>query len=297
MARANRAIRHIQDMPQDREQRARAKREDTLLWKKYIPMTVKKAGAILGRDLPGHVRFSMELNADGSASFCLFDKEGVFSDSREVDFEKGVLLPGYVECSDQGRGIGRTMLRNQIEFFRACGIRRFKITAGLEAGGYSWARFGFLPRNIEGPYFKQHTREHVRERYKLIENLLTGEEKGKLKDIIRLRRLKDIWRLADAPVDVGPRLNVLFNKSAARATRADDPMRTLFNLLASSDKASKMIRRRMEQGESVSVGRLCLSGASWDGILNFDNKEQMRRAGDYVGGWSRKTASAKGRRP
>jgi hypothetical protein len=296
MARTNRAVRDVEVSAWlDKAQRARERREDRRLWRLYIPMTEKKAGAILGRDLPGDVRFTLEFRERGMAHFTIYNKEKIFSDSRAVDFGKRTLLPGFVECKDQGRGIGRTLMRNQIEFFRACGIRRFSITAGLEAGGYSWARFGFLPKKLSGNYFNEHTRDHVRERYDLIKKLLTGEERDSLDRIVKLRRLKDIWRLADAPVDVGPRLSALFNKSAGTAER--EPLTKLFNVLASDKDIENMIRQRLEEGLPVTVGRLCLSGASWDGMLNFNNKEQMKRAGTYVGGWTAKTPPGKGRRP
>jgi hypothetical protein len=270
---------------QDRKQLAREKREDKKLWKRYIPMTEKQAGAILGRDLPGNVRFSIEFGEDGKAEFSLFTKEKIFSDSRSVDFKKAVLLPGYLKCSRQGKGIGRIAMRNQIEFFRACGIRRFEITAGLEAGGYSWARFGFLPEKISDPRFDEHARRHVRDRYEAIESLLDADEKLGLSRIVKLRRRKDIWRLADAPVDVGPRLSALFNKTASGKTECREPLKTLFKVLADDRVIKDTVEERIAARKPLFIGRLLLSGAFWDGVMNFDNKEQMERAGNYVGGW------------
>lgn len=61
--------------------------------------------------------------------------------SREVYNEYFALSQEY-----QGLGVARQVFRNQIDVYRRMGgIDRVKVNAGLDGGGHTWARFGFVP--------------------------------------------------------------------------------------------------------------------------------------------------------
>lgn len=50
-----------------------------------------------------------------------------------------------LEKNLQGSGIGKQVLRNAVTQYERMGIARIHNMASLSAGGYTWARFGFLP--------------------------------------------------------------------------------------------------------------------------------------------------------
>lgn len=45
----------------------------------------------------------------------------------------------------QGQGIGKRVLRDQFESYQGSSIKRVEVFAAMDAGGYTWGRFGFAP--------------------------------------------------------------------------------------------------------------------------------------------------------
>src|SRR5690349_5093958 len=86
--------------------------------------------------------------------------------------------------------------------------------AGPDAGGYTWARFGFLPSDPESYEFAGETAGPVRQRLAFIKAALTGEESDRLARAAEFENDRDIWRIADARSDVAPALHALFNEQA-----------------------------------------------------------------------------------
>lgn len=54
---------------------------------------------------------------------------------------------GYLEIPerDQGKGLAKSLLRNQIDLYQKMGLGYVKLSANIGVGGYSWAKYGFLP--------------------------------------------------------------------------------------------------------------------------------------------------------
>ncbi len=242
------------------------------------------ARAMLTRGLPPDTPFSMAVDEDGCGHIILGDGKGAFSAISEFNLNRGGAMIKSVAVARQGEGTARTIMRNQFSFFISNGLSHFDIEAGREAGGHAWSRFGFLPSAMDGEKFEQRTRQSVKACYQGIEPLLDTAERRALSGTVRLRKPEDMWHLADAPVDLGPRLRTIFNPAAgnveaARLEGIEQAWRSCGRTRILDD-----IRRRVNAGRPMPVGRLLQSGTSWEGYLDFGNARQAARATAYVGG-------------
>ncbi len=50
-----------------------------------------------------------------------------------------------LNTSAQGQGIAKDLLANSMRLYDMAGIGSIHLTAGLDVGGYAWAKYGFLP--------------------------------------------------------------------------------------------------------------------------------------------------------
>ena len=68
--------------------------------------------------------------------------------TRKVFVQEGMVYNELFDLPDrfQGKGLAKKVLAKQFKSYRlSTGIEQVDVTAGLTAGGYTWARFGFLP--------------------------------------------------------------------------------------------------------------------------------------------------------
>lgn len=64
-----------------------------------------------------------------------------------VIIDKKVLMMNFTLSKElQGMGVGREVFRKQLDVFDSMGIEELSVTAGLDRGGYAWARHGYLPK-------------------------------------------------------------------------------------------------------------------------------------------------------
>lgn len=265
--------------------------EKIRLWNKFIPLTPKTALKILSRDLPRSMTITLTLEDDGSGRISLH-ADDKFSDDGSFALKQKLLDAGSVGVEDghKGKGYGRTLFRNQVEFFYACGVRKFEIMAALENGGYTWARVGFLPDSVRSDDFRDYCLKPARDSARVLAPLLTREEKERLQKILRPRCRKDFWKIADAPIDLGPRLKNVFNAAAGEGGVSEckaEKARLFLAALAEhfSVDLFEYMKERAARGESVNFGRLLLTGTSWSGSLDMRDPDQMRRLADYSGGF------------
>ncbi|HTK85732.1 MAG TPA: hypothetical protein VL625_11685 [Patescibacteria group bacterium] len=239
-------------------------------------MSREQAEEILKRDMPQDTRVSIDVDESGYGNIAIKSED--IDESRTFNLDEHLLNSGFMELSRdgaKGKGLGRHIMRNEIEFFRACGVKRFHIYAALSNGGYTWARLGFLPENtIEFRNMK----DKVRARLEILAPVLVEDEKKELEDIAQFNSAKDIWRLADSKIDLRQRLIDCFTKAAdgdisARRLKSD--------LIEMHDDIVQLTRSKKD----LLIGRVLLTGTSWYGNIDFDNAEQMARVEKYVGGW------------
>ena len=225
---------------------------------------------MLRRGLPRGTKVSLDVDSDGQGSL---DMEASYIDevTKDFDLDKKVAHSGYMKLEKTGHGIGRKIMRNQIEFFVASGIEKLEMHAGLNAGGYTWARLGFLPYKSELGELKQ----EIRERYKKLAPLLDSREKERLDRLLRSQDPKSVWQLADSRIDLKQRLRDVFKSAANDDKRAQTLKENIADVLDRSE---------LNGNKAQPIGRILLAGTSWHGELDFKNKAQMKRVDDYVGG-------------
>lgn len=237
-------------------------------WRKYMPMSEDEAKEILLQDLPQDAIVKITLGTDGIGSLTISHDE--LNDNRSFSLQQKVVDSGLMHTNTNGNGLGRKLMRNEIEFFSVCGVRHFNIQAGSTAGGYAWARFGFLPKETPESFI-----EKARYRYERIQPLLTQEERQTVEDVLEFKNPQDMWRLADMKTDLAPRLRDIFRAAAAGNKVA----------ARQKDRMFSIIKQYKREGTEMSLGRVLLAGNKWEGTLDLANKEQMERIEKYVGGW------------
>lgn len=262
-------------------------REAVRAWNKFVPVAPDVAYRMLTRDLPRGTAVSfVGLDTDGTGLIKIEKEEKIggsvrdlFSNSRHFKLEDGKVESGSVSVAGrrQGHGFGRITMRNQIEFFHACGVKKFEIFAASENGGYTWARLGFLPSDVDGD-LKSGVARDVRAHLRDLRLVLDKKTVAKVESYLRFRRRTDLWKIADMDVDLMPLL------APALADEAGGPF---------SDKDRKELRSRFgddfrraaRDGRPLPLGRVLLTGTSWDGVLDLNDRRQMKRVGAYCGGW------------
>lgn len=257
-------------------------------WNNHIPLSPRTAYEILTRDLPAGTRVSFtEMDDHGGGNLTLEnlsdagDGRETFSNDREFNLSRHEVYQGTVRVhsAQQSRHIGRHSMRNQIEFFHACGVREFNILAGSKNGGYTWARLGFLPAEFDGDFCAS-MRRAVNKDMDILRPILDPATRTRIDRSLRFRRRTDLWRIADTDTDLVPVLSGVFNRASADAAPADIALRDTLRL-----RYGDAFDRAVSSGRPLPLGRVLLTGTSWDGILDMNDKRQMRRVGAYCGGW------------
>ena len=258
-----------------------------LQWNKFIPLTPKKALEILTRDVPKDVKVTLTMDEDGKGEI-RFTGPGIddFYASFDLKKHEHKAEMSFVYKKDRGNGLGRKITRNEIEFFQACGVKKFRVYAGSTTGGYMWARFGYLPDDLKDSEFES-DKESIQARYALLRPLLTREERKDLDQAVKLQTKKDMWRIADARIDIGARLKDQFNKAAGldewqkvMEDGYEDEAKTEYG-----GDTAHALEQWVDNGKPVLVGRLLLSGTHWDGTISLSNREQMERVEKFTGGF------------
>jgi hypothetical protein len=269
---------------------ANGKAAAILAWNKYIPLTPAMASKILTRGLPAQTYVNItDIDEKGCGEIeyhAAARRAGghggnaIFHDSREFDLSKNKLLDGLITVSgkQQEKNYGRIIFRNQIEFFHACGVKKFEVLAASTNGGYTWARFGFLPDTIRDNYFKTNVIEPIEEKYTMLRSLLPEAERLKIDQAIKFRKKTDMWKLADCEYDLVPVLSEVFNKANNKRYNRVLAQELKMELQDEFDRAKSA-------GRPLKLGRVLLTGTSWTAKLDFKNREQMKRVSEYTGGF------------
>jgi hypothetical protein len=260
-------------------------------WQSYSPViTGQQAKDILRRDLPplGNSNIIIRVAPDGYGTLEIkhedFDEERTFNlRDKVVDF--GVLRVD----ENREQGVGRHVLRNEIDLFRALGAKVFNVHAS-DAGGYMMARLGALPDDVSDSEFIARTRNRVTGILDAVSPLLTESERKPLTKAAAFADAKDMWRLADAQLDLSSRLKTLFAKAASGDADAVETKEKLLSALNNTYFAGNGgriiadVNERVAAGKSISVGRLLLAGTYWEGHIDLNDAEQLNRVDAYTGG-------------
>jgi GNAT superfamily N-acetyltransferase len=76
--------------------------------------------------------------------------EGLGEDGKKTAYN------AYLVLNDdaQGKGIAKNLLGNQVDLYDKMGLDEVGVHASLDRGGYSWARYGFLPHVDDWTYMR-----------------------------------------------------------------------------------------------------------------------------------------------
>jgi SPP1 gp7 family putative phage head morphogenesis protein len=88
-----------------------------------------------------------------------------------------------IDRAAQGTGLAASIMRGSLATYKSLGVREISVTANIDVGGYTWARFGFSPRNPAD--FIWHMKDEARRRLgdpadiALVNDLLTSHANPK----------------------------------------------------------------------------------------------------------------------
>mgnify|MGYP006273726685 CR=1 FL=1 len=226
-----------------------------------------------------HIR----ITAEDNLKICgYFNQDVAFEDTRSYDPSQKEVTTGVIRVMDnaQGQGLGRRLLRNQIEFFALLGYKSMEILASNDNGAYSWARFGFKPvpdKQDEEELEKLAARVDCLEKTGVIEE----SDAEELRLILESGTEEIIPCIAGLQMDVCDKIGLVFEdfdydfmKVSGFTDDLDQPQ-TLWEGFMKS----------WENNERLPLGRVLLSGLSWIGKLDFNDSAQMKHVHDYSGGF------------
>lgn len=268
--------------------RAGDKAEDAL---EQAGLSAVQAYHILSRDLAGIKGYSVSLKLDNhfiTTSVTDSENRPVLTSRKHVNSEASPDVDNgaaglSVEDVHRGRGLGRVIVRNQLELDALMGRQKVTIDAGSVNGGYSWARFGFLPVSEGDTAYKRQFERDLIARIVAYEDygLIPDGQAGHFFSLARLENPENIWELADQTQDVLPGLSVAFGREANKSHE----LRRSFNNIEifNMDRA---VNRTLENEQPFSLGKALLLRTQWKGEIDFDNPTQMKRVSDYTGGFA-----------
>lgn len=255
-------------------------------WNQFISISPYDARDILLRDLSDEIRVKVSLDENGYGRL-EYSGGDVIDCACDFDLNRKVRNEGDASiCSEaQTMGLGRTLIRNQIEFLKACGIETFEVYASSSVGGYAWARFGYLPIDKD----MDEIREKVQRYFNALKPILTDEEIAQIEGLTEISSKYDLWEIAKEQTDLYSRIRVVFDMAA------DETLNESFRSDASY-KQTLMGRGMNTYGynhigdclfnkEPIRLGRLLLIGTNWHGTIDLRNETQMRYVDNYVGGF------------
>lgn len=178
-------------------------------WKKHFsPMTPAEFAAIMSADMPPGLRMDMHFsrapyatwNSGIGHSGALFE-DAPLQATRTFKFEKGKVDHSSFFIADrlQGRGTGRVFLANSMAVYRRIGIRSVTLAAGAEAGGYVWARFGFVPTRLSWHSLRESLSDELDE----IERKLSPGDVALVRRMLDSDDPKTVWLIADLRIPFG----------------------------------------------------------------------------------------------
>jgi predicted ABC-type ATPase len=125
--------------------------------------------------------------------------ESTLEFARRFSLKDGKVVVGHdlltATSAMRGTGIVPRFFRNSMDFYRSIGVETIEIDAALSAGGYAWARYGFVPK----PWDWKNLQGVVGRRIDaLAKDVAISEAKARtIRDILESKDPKAIWKIAD----------------------------------------------------------------------------------------------------
>lgn len=148
-----------------------------------------------GLALDAQVKFSRKYDIDCCDVRFMREGESVGAAERQFSLADGVVSHIYFDLNEaeRKRGLGSRFLRNSVVAYRLQGIRTIRTKAACEAGGYTWARLGFIPdlnswQGITG---------EIQKRLNAVRTEIPQETAMYVDTLLRSSDPKSIWSIAD----------------------------------------------------------------------------------------------------
>lgn len=123
-------------------------------------------------------------------------------DQREVaeaSRDGRVAQPGYFRLTDtRNIGTAKHVLRQNIAYYRQLGLSRVEIYAGLDRGGYAWAKYGFAPTRD----WWDALRPVLRDRIGVPALNIAPADRQAMLDLLESGDPRTIWDIADSRMPV-----------------------------------------------------------------------------------------------
>lgn len=144
-------------------------------WNLWIDRNPAEVYRALAQGLPGlpQIAFDIRPNGSGSLLLSIRDASGALLAEAEREFflaRRIALNQAFVVAeAAQGQGIARAHITSLLlDFYLPAGITTVTVSAGLEAGGYVWARAGFVPtpeswRRLQGDLLERYQLYQIRD--------------------------------------------------------------------------------------------------------------------------------------
>jgi hypothetical protein len=197
-------------------------------------------------DFGGTTKFAVKLRKEGQGGINIaFEGDDGTSISRYFRKENGklVVYHSYFSAGDTGNGGAKGLFRASFGVYKALGVAHVDVSANCDVGGYTWARFGFVPKNWSS-----------------------------IKDGIRIRL--DNLKRAPQEVRAGRRTTHVNQISAQMHSH-------ISRILASNDPKTMWDIADMKNG-GQELGKGLLLGTHWSGRLDLHDSATMRRLKKYV---------------
>jgi GNAT superfamily N-acetyltransferase len=155
----------------------------------------------------------------------------------------------------QSKGLARKIMRTHIAEYKKMGIKRVTTYANIDVGSYAWAKYGFVPSIGDWDFVKLQAESRVRKALAAMETggssriSFKSKEDAKLaheqvKQLVKSKDPKSMWDLSDLTMDV------VYGKN----------------------------------GPTMTLGKALLFDNGWEGALEFQDKDTMRRFDAYTNG-------------
>jgi hypothetical protein len=184
----------------------------------------------------------------------------LYPKSMEMHHDKWV-----IDKSARGTGAAKKALADSIDLYSKMGVKKLKLTANEDAGGYVWARFGFKPETPEtAHYVAKEAKDKLARAARLAKP--TGDA---LREYQLVERVVD--SLVSSGVDGKEVMNTLSILSSLKTPNLDREWAPVF---AAQKKAVGL----------NTVAKMILRNSYWAAVLDFSDASAVKRVRDYAKG-------------
>lgn len=173
-------------------------------WNRGMRRPPQRIYDVLAADMPQ--KFSIEASYWVHSKECRLgfevkkDGKSLMTAARSFDMEeKKVSHDRFVVTENaRGMGIATVFLRNSMRLYKRMGIEKVTVMASMANGGYTWARFGFLP----GQQSWERLQDRLKKRLSELEDKLPRRTYKLAEAALRQKTPKGLWIIADLAVEV-----------------------------------------------------------------------------------------------